>query len=170
MIIYIYDIKTLTVVARPIVKDYEEFKAKPTKFYPDWDVTNHLSTETEFLNPITDNGVIREKTREELILIDHKIELLQDGEYIENNKIIVTKAPDYLYKKLWNKEAHIWEEGATSEEIKNELYRLFDEYIYLDEQKIKYETNKFPTLELENKIAENIIKREYLISINPITI
>ncbi|MEG0424705.1 MAG: hypothetical protein RR556_03130, partial [Cetobacterium sp.] len=79
MIIYIYDIKTLTVVARPIVKDYEEFKDEPTKFYPDWDVTNHLSTEIEFQNPIMDNGVIREKTREELILIDRKFELLQDG-------------------------------------------------------------------------------------------
>ncbi|MGL5780376.1 hypothetical protein [Cetobacterium sp.] len=170
MIIYIYDIKTLTVVARPIIKDYEEFKAEPTKFYPDWDVTNHISTETEFQNPIMDNGVIREKTREELILIDRKFELLQDGEYIVNNQIVVVDPPYYLYKKLWNKETHIWEEGATLEEIKNEMYRLFDEYIYLDEQKAKYETNKFPTLELENKIAENIMKREYLISINPIII
>lgn len=35
MIIYIYDIKNLQVVARPIVNSYGEFKAEPTKFYPD---------------------------------------------------------------------------------------------------------------------------------------
>ncbi|MGL5428448.1 MAG: hypothetical protein ACRDAS_11095, partial [Cetobacterium sp.] len=112
--------------------------------------------------------IIREKTREELILLDNKTELLQDGEYIENNKIIVVEAPDNLYKKYWNKETNVWEEGSTLEEIKNEMYRLFDEYIYLDEQKAKYEENKFPVLELENKIAENIMKRNYLSNINPI--
>lgn len=168
MIIYIYDIKTLTVVARPIVKDYEEFKAEPMKFYPDWDITNHISIEVEFQNPIMDNETIREKTREELILLDNKTELLQDGEYIENNRIIIVDPPYFLYKKSWNKETNIWEEGATLEEITNEMYRLFDEYIYLDEQKAKYEANKFPVLELENKIAENIMKRDYLATINPI--
>ena len=168
MIIYIYDIKTLTVVARPVIKNYEEFKAEPTKFYPDWDVVNHLSAETEFQNPIMNNGVIRDKTREELIILDNKTELLQDGEYIENNKIIVVDPPYFLYKKSWNKETNIWEEGATSEEVTKEMYRLFDEYIYLDEQKSKYEANKFPVLELENKIAENIMKRDYLSTINPI--
>ena len=65
MNIYIYDIKNLQVVARPIVKDYEEFKRNPTKFYANWDVTNHLSTETEFQNRIMDNRLVREKTREE---------------------------------------------------------------------------------------------------------
>ena len=88
MIRYVYDIKTLQIVARPIVKSYGEFKAEPTKFYPNQNITNHLSTETEFLNPIIDNEVIREKTREELILPDGKTKLLQDGEYISNNKIV----------------------------------------------------------------------------------
>lgn len=167
MIIYIYDIKKLTVVARPIVNSYEEFKAEPIKYYPEWNVTNHISTEVEFQNPVLDSGVIREKTREELILLDNKIELLQDGEYIENNKIIVVDPPHYLYKKYWNKETNTWEEGATLEKVTNEMYRLFDEYIYLDEQKAKYEANKFPVLEIENKIAENIMKRDYLSTLNP---
>ena len=167
MIIYVYDINTLKLIAKPIVKDYETFKSNPSSFYPDWSIENHLASEVEFQNPIIACNLIREKTREELIILDNKIELLQDGEYVENNKIIIVKAPDYLYKKLWNKKANIWEEGATLSEIKNELNRLFDEYIYLDEQKIKYETNKFSTRELENKIAKNIMKREYLTSIKP---
>ncbi|MGL6113490.1 MAG: hypothetical protein ACRC1R_00485 [Cetobacterium sp.] len=165
MIIYIYDIKTLQVVARPIVNSYGEFKAEPTKFYPDWNVTNHLSTEIEFLNPIIDNGVIREKTREELILLDNRIELLQDGEYVENNKIIVVKVPDYLFKKLWNKESNLWEEGATQEDINIEVNRLIDEFTILGEQKERWIKYGFDVLDIENKMAENIMKRNYLLTL-----
>ncbi|MGL5931938.1 MAG: hypothetical protein ACRCY7_03385 [Cetobacterium sp.] len=165
MIIYIYDIKTLTVVARPIVKDYEEFKAEPMKFYPDWDITNHISVEVEFQNPIMDNETIREKTREELILLDNKTELLQDGEYIQNNKIIVVEAPDNLFKKMWNRETHTWQEGATKEDIDLEVDRLITEFIDLSEKKEKYEKYGFETFEIENQIAENILKRNYLLTI-----
>ena len=145
MIIYIYDIKTLQVVARPIINSYGEFIAEPTKFYPDWDINNHISTEVEFQNPILDSGVIREKTREELILLDNKIELLQDGEYIDNNKIVVVEAPNNLFKKVWNKIANTWEEGATQEEINLEVNRLIDEFTILGEQKerwIKYNSKE----------------------------
>ena len=165
MIIYIYDIKNLQVVARPIVKDYEEFKRNPTKFYPNWDVTNHLSTETEFQNPIMDNGVVREKTREELILLDNKTELLQDGEYIENNKIIKIEAPNNLFKKVWNKEVNLWEEGATKEEVDLEVNRLIDEFTILGEQKERWIKYGFDVLDIENKMAENIMKRNYLLTL-----
>ena len=168
MIIYIYDIKTLTVVARPVIKNYEEFKAEPTKFYPDWDIVNHLSAETEFQNPIMNNGVIREKTREELILLDNKLELLQNGEYIENNKIIVVDPPHYLYKKSWNKETNIWEEGATQDEINIEVNKLIDEFTILGEQKERWIKYGFDVLDIENQMAENIMKRNYLLTINPI--
>ncbi len=162
MIIYIYDIKTLTVVARPIVKDYEEFKAEPTKFYPDWNVINHLSAETEFQNPVLDSEVIREKTREELILLDNKIELLQEGEYIDNNKIVVVEAPNNLFKKVWNKITNAWEEGATQDDVDKEMNRLIDEFIELSEQKEKYIKYGFETFEIEKKIEDNIAKRDYL--------
>ena len=145
MIIYIYDIKNLQVVARPIVNSYGEFKAEPIKYYPEWNTDYHLSTEVEFQNPILDSGVIREKTREELILLENKTELLQDGEYIENNKIIRIEAPSYLFKKLWNKETNVWEEGATQEEINLEVNRLIDEFTILGEQKerwIKYNSKE----------------------------
>ncbi|MGL5616646.1 MAG: hypothetical protein ACRDD2_10540 [Sarcina sp.] len=165
MIIYIYDIKNLQVVARPIVKNYEEFKAEPKKFYPDWDVANHLSAETEFQNPIMDNGVVREKTREELILLDNKTELLQDGEYIENNKIIKIEAPNNLFKKVWNKEVNLWEEGATKEEVDLEVNRLIDEFTILGEQKERWIKYGFDVLDIENKMAENIMKRNYLLTL-----
>ena len=79
MIIYIYDIENLQVVARPIANSYGEFKTEPIGYYPEWNIGGHISTEIEFQNPILDSGVIREKTREELILLDSKTELLQDG-------------------------------------------------------------------------------------------
>ncbi|MGL5710935.1 MAG: hypothetical protein ACRCW9_08880 [Cetobacterium sp.] len=165
MIIYVYNINTLNLIAKPQVKDYETFKSNPSSFYPDWSIENHLASEIEFQNPIIVDNQIREKTREELILLDNKIELLQDGEYIENNQIISVETPDNLFKKVWNKEINAWEEGVTPEEIEKEMYRLFDEYIALDEQKAKYEANKFPTVDLENKMAENKIKRDYLSSL-----
>ncbi|MGL5570793.1 hypothetical protein [Cetobacterium sp.] len=165
MIIYIYDIKILTVVARPIVNSYEEFKAEPIRYYPEWNINSHISTEVEFQNPILDSGVIREKTREELILLDNQIELLQDGEYIENNRIIKVEAPNYLFKKLWNKESNAWEEGATQEDINLEINRLIDEFTILGEQKERWIKYGFDVLEIENKMAENIMKRNYLLTL-----
>lgn len=165
MIIYIYDIKTLTVVARPIVNSYREFKAKPIRYYPEWNVDHHISTEIEFQNPILDSGVIREKTREELILLDNKTELLQDGECIENNKIVRVEAPSYLFKKLWNKYINVWEEGATQEEINLEVNRLINEFTILGEQKERWIKYGFDVLDIENKMAENIIQRNYLLTI-----
>lgn len=165
MIIYIYDIKNLQVVARPIVNSYGEFKTEPIKYYPEWSINCHISTEVEFQNPILDSGVIREKTREELILLDGKVELLQDGEYIENNKIIKVDVPDYLFKKLWNKENNLWEEGATQEEINLEVNRLIDEYTLLGEQKERWIKYGFEVLEIEEKMASNILQRNYLLSI-----
>lgn len=165
MIIYIYDIKTLTVVARPIVNSYREFKAEPIGYYLEWNIGRHISTEIEFQNPILDSGVIREKTREELILLDSKTELLQDGEYIENNKIIRVEAPSYLFKKLWNKENNLWEEGATQEEVNLEVNGLIDEFTILGEQKERWIKYRFDVLAIENQMAENIIQRNYLLTI-----
>lgn len=165
MVIYIYDIKTLQILARPIVNSYGEFRAKPTKFYPPWDIKNHISTKIEFSNPILDFGVVREKTREELILLDNKIELLQAGEYIENNKIIEVKAPDYLLRKIWNQENNSWEEGATQEDITLEVSRLIDRFTILGEQKERWTKYGFDVLDIENKMAENIIQRNYLLTL-----
>ena len=165
MIIYVYNINTLNLIAKPQVKDYETFKSNPTGFYPEWDVQNHLASEIEFQNPIIINNQIREKTREELILLDNRIELLQDGEYVENNKIIVVKVPDYLFKKLWNKESNLWEEGATQEDINIEVNRLIDEYTLLGDQKERWIKYGFDVLEIEEKMASNILKRNYLLSI-----
>ncbi len=79
-----------------------------------------VTQEQPFTCPIYDakKNTIDEATREQRILIFKEVELLQDGEYIENEKIISVPAPEGFFRKLWDKEQHIWKEGATEEEIK----------------------------------------------------
>ena len=134
-IIYIYD-KNLKLIAQPFITEYEEFKKNPNKFFPNWKVTMYASLE-KYNNPVLDKkvGEIREKTREELILIDNKLELLQDGEYVEDGEIIVVEAPKNLIKKVWNKEVHIWEEGATREELIEERKNKILKYSQLKKEK-----------------------------------
>ena len=119
MIINIYDKNNLQVIAHPVATSLEDFKDNPVLFYPDWDSTRHVCSDTEFQNPILVAGTIREMTKEELyktgkytladneIFADGEVKTveLSECEYVENNVI-----------KL-NREKRI-------EQIKNELYEL----------------------------------------------
>lgn len=155
-IIYIYD-KNLKLIAQPFIKDYEEFKENPIKYFPSWETTMFASLE-KYNNPILDKktGEIREKTREELILLDNKLELLQDGEYVEAGKITVVEAPKNLIKKVWNKEVHIWEEGATREELIEERKNKILEYKKLKDDKKDLEDSGFSSEEEIRMIVEKM--------------
>lgn len=107
--------------------EYEDFIKEPSKYYPDWK-TSFYATQDKYNNPILSDGALREKTREELILIDNKVELLQDGEYIEQGKIIVVPAPKTLLKKVWDVQSHTWKEGATDEELKEYYFNKINTY------------------------------------------
>ena len=146
-IIYIYD-KNLKLIAQPFITEYEEFKKNPNKFFPNWEVTMYASLE-KYNNPVLDKktGEIREKTREELILIDNKLELLQDGEYVEDGEIIVVEDSENLIKKVWNKEMHIWKEGATREELIEERKNRILEYKKLKDDKKDLEESGFSSEE-----------------------
>lgn len=155
-IIYIYD-KNLKLIAQPFITEYEEFKKNPNKFFPNWEVTMYASLE-KYNNPVLDKkvGEIREKTREELILIDNKSELLQDGEYVEDGEIIVVEAPENFIKKVWNKEIHIWEEGATREELIEERKNKILEYKKLKNDKKDLEDSGFSSEEEVILIVEKM--------------
>ena len=146
-IIYIYN-KNLELIGQPFITEYEEFKKNPNKFFPNWETTMYASLE-KYNNPILDRktGEIREKTREELILIDNKSELLQDGEYVKDGEIIVVEAPENFIKKVWNKEMHIWEEGATREELIEERKNKILEYKKLKDDKKDLEESGFSSEE-----------------------
>lgn len=127
--VFIYN-EQLKVVARPFIDSIEEFKLNPEKYYPNWAVNMYFS-EFELTNPKLDAGELREKTREELIFEDNKLDLLVDGEYIEGGKIIkveYNKELGYL-KPVWNRELKQWLEGATQEE---QLEAQYKEYYSLN--------------------------------------
>ena len=107
--------------------EYEDFIKEPSKFYPEWQ-SSFYATQDKYNNPIISDGILREKTREELILIDNKLELLQDGEYIEQNQIIIVPAPESLLKKKWDSKSHTWSEGATDEELKEYYFNKINTY------------------------------------------
>ena len=80
-----------------------------------------IEVERPFGNPISDDLVtIREMTREELILMKNKTELLLDGEYIETGEIKTVEKPLDLIRPIWNRELHVWSEGMTKEELMTE--------------------------------------------------
>ena len=123
MIINIYDKNTLQLIAQPMTAGIERFKENPSLFYPDWDSTRYVYSDTEFQNPIIAAGNIREMTKEELynagkytlanneIFADGKIKTIElsEYEYIENNTVKLDRK-----KKI--------------EQIKKELYELRLEY------------------------------------------
>lgn len=77
-----------------------------------------IEVERPFENPISDDLMsIREMTREELILIKNKTELLLDGEYIESGEIKIVEKPLNLMRPIWNIDTHTWQEGMTKEEL-----------------------------------------------------
>lgn len=158
-IIYIYN-KNLELIGQPFVKDYTEFKEEPVKYYPSWDNTMYASLE-KYNNPVLDKKTreIREKTREELILSDNKLELLQDGEYVEAGEIIIVEAPKNFIRKIWNKEIHAWEEGATREELIEERKNKILEYKKLKDDKKDLEDSGFSS---EEEIVMIVEKMELL--------
>ncbi len=85
--------------------EYEDFIKNPHRFYPNWQ-SSFYATEQKYEEPVLDQGSLREKTREEKILLDKRLDLLADGEYIDQNQIIVVPAPEGLLKKDWDKETH----------------------------------------------------------------
>lgn len=82
--------------------------------------------------PIIDKetNLIREKTQEELKL--EGIIELDDGEYIEDGKLIVVEYDESLgyLKRAWNKTEHIWYEGATEDEITEHMGVLVTKLLY----------------------------------------
>lgn len=131
IIVYIYN-KDLELIGQPYVTNYEEFIENPQEFYPIWNEEGMYASKDKLQYPIIDKetNLIREKTQEELKL--EGIIELDDGEYIEDGKLIVVEYDEKLgyLKRMWNKETHIWYEGATEEEITEHMGVLVTKLLY----------------------------------------
>ena len=123
MNIVVYDKKSLRIIARPVITNLEDFKINPNLFYPDWDSEKHIWNESEYQNPVLDNGKLRESTKEELYKAGKYT--LAENELIENGKIKVVQLSEFEYIEnniiKLNREKRI-------DEIKKELYELRLEY------------------------------------------
>ena len=119
MNVVIYDKKSLEIIARPVITNLEEFKSNPNLFYPDWDLEKHIWNETEYQNPVLDNGNLREATKEELYKAGKYT--LAENELIENGKIKVVQLSEYEY--IENNQIKYRKEEKV-EKLKQELYEL----------------------------------------------
>lgn len=126
---HIYENKSGKILLLDILNyTLEEFKNNPQGCYPNWNPSSMIASEIKYEHPCLDiSGELREKTREERIL-EGEIELLQDGEYVADGKIITVPAPENLLKKVWDKELHIWKESATEEEQKTEWFNRINSW------------------------------------------
>ena len=123
MNVVIYDKKSLEIIARPTITNLEEFKKNPAIFYPDWNTEKHIWNETEYQNPVLENGDLRESTKEELYKAGKYI--LADNELVENNQIKTVELSEFEY--IENNTVKLNREKRI-EQIKKELYDLRLEY------------------------------------------
>lgn len=135
MLIYIY--KNNTLIAGVPAPNLEEFNANPTKFYPPMPEGLFVASTTYYTHPIIEGNTVRNKTREERILLDNELTLLLEGEVVENNSIVTIPKPIDLLKPKW--ESPIWVESITLEDAKEtkrlelKLYRdteIYAPYYY----------------------------------------
>ncbi|WP_303189257.1 hypothetical protein [Fusobacterium ulcerans] len=162
-VIYVYD-QNLKLIGKPQALNFEAFKINPIEYYPNWENTMFAS-EQIYESPIIDeSGEIRNKTREELILLDNEIEKLEPGEYIENGKIIKVEYDETLkyYKREWNADTHEWYDSITKEELVEIRKNKLLEYAAFEKEKIDLENIEFSAIEeiaiLEEKM--NLLKIE----------
>ncbi|ERK50192.1 hypothetical protein [Leptotrichia sp. oral taxon 879] len=119
MNIVIYSKESLEIIARPIITTLKEFKENPTRFYPDWDDKKHIWDELEYQNPVFENNVLREATKEELYKAGKYT--LNSNELIENGKIKTVELSEFEY--IEDNQIKFKKEDKI-EKLKQELYEL----------------------------------------------
>lgn len=157
IIVYIYN-NNLELIGQPYITSFEEFIENPQAFYPEWNEKEMYASKDKLQYPIIDEvtKLIREKTQEELKI--EEIISLEDGEYVENGKLIKVEYDEKLgyYKKAWDKENHIWYEGTTYDEFVKMRADKILEYSKLEEDKKALENSKFSTQEEIQLIVEKM--------------
>lgn len=85
----------------------EEVQEKPINYFKEYTEDMKI-TDKVFQNPILKNDELREMTREEMVENGISINL-EDGEFIENKKLIKVPKPNENSKYLvWDKEKRFW--------------------------------------------------------------
>ena len=119
-----------------------------------------IERDTEMAYPTWDNGELREMTREEQILQLGMENLLLDGEYLSEGKIIVVEKPLNLIRPAWNKETCEWYETMTKEELLEKRSQKIIEYSKLEEEKKVLENSRFATIEEIQLVTDKMLAVE----------
>ena len=119
IVIHIYLIATMECIAHPVTTGIDKFKENPNLFYPDWNAENHIWSETEYQNPVFENGNLREATKEELYKAGKYT--LAENELIENGKIKTVELSEFEY--IENNQIKYRKEEKIGK-LKQELYEL----------------------------------------------
>ena len=100
--------------------------------HPELNKDDYIIVEQEnpFICPIynAEKNIIEEATREQRILLFQETDLLQDGEYVDRETVITVPCNENFFRKTWDKEFHVWKEGATEEEIKTFYYSQVNKF------------------------------------------
>ena len=119
IVIHIYLIATMECIAHPVTTGIDKFKENPNLFYPDWNAEKHIWSETEYQNPVFENGNLRESTKEELYKAGKYT--LAENELIENEKIKTVELSEFEY--IENNQIKYRKEEKIGK-LKQELYEL----------------------------------------------
>lgn len=114
--------------------------------------------------PIVEENTVREATGKDLVEIGmYKLKI---GEILDGEDIITVQVPvdDNSYK--WLNNEWIIDEEATTLKKETLIKQEIDKYIALSEKKEKYLKYGFDVTEIEEQMAENIIRRNILLGEN----
>lgn len=126
MIIYIYNKKTMELIAQPMTLGVEKFKENPGLFFPDWNSETMTFSTSLLLNPILDEvtGELREMNEYEQIVAGKLF--LADGEYLDEKTKSVKRVAKPNDWSIWDRENKKWKVDNTlmnerKKELKNKL-------------------------------------------------
>lgn len=114
--------------------------------------------------PVIENNTVREATGKDLVELG--IYPLQEGEILEGENIVKVQVPANDNSYRWVYPEWVVDEEATALKKENIIKQEIDKYVALSEKKEKYLKYGFDVTEIEEQMAENIIRRNILLGEN----
>ena len=119
---YLYNKNTLEAVEQPAVS-LEDYRARIREYYPSYNESMHIISETKFENPILEKNRIREMTKDELYKVGKYT--LTANEIVENGKVKAVELSEFEY--IEDNTVKLRRDGKIGS-IKKELSELKVEY------------------------------------------
>ena len=136
----------------------EEVQEKPINYFKEYTEDMKI-TDKVFQNPILKDGELREMTRDEMVENGISINL-EDGEFIENKKLIKVEKPSIYHK--WNGKEWIVNIEELKENKREELKRIRTDKLY---ENININGNEF---QVRQGDLDNFWDIDYMIKNNSI--